>query len=117
MAAEPGLWIKYAKGIKDEIGNVPVIAVRRIMSPILAEKILRLTDIDLICFARSFLADPHFPNKAKEGRFEDIVPCIACNQGCYDYVAHSKPITCLMNPAVGKEKKYQVKPTKKKRGK
>jgi 2,4-dienoyl-CoA reductase-like NADH-dependent reductase (Old Yellow Enzyme family)/thioredoxin reductase len=108
MASPRGCWIKYAQGIKEVVGDTPVIGVRRIMNLVLAEKILRETDIDLICLARPFLADPYFPNKAKEGRIEDIVPCIACNQGCYDHLPQQKPITCLMNPAVGREREYEI---------
>src|SRR4030042_6142540 len=108
MASPRGCWVKYAQEIKEVGGNTPVIGVRRIMTPMLAEKILRETDIDLICLARPFLADPYLAIKAKEGRIEDIVPCIACNQGCYDHLPQQKPITCLMNPAVGREREYEI---------
>jgi 2,4-dienoyl-CoA reductase-like NADH-dependent reductase (Old Yellow Enzyme family) len=110
MASPRGCWVKYAQEIKEVVGDTPVIGVRRIMTPMLAEKILRETDIDLICLARPFLADPYLPTKAKEGRIEDIVPCIACNQGCYDHLPQQKPITCMMNPAVGREREYEIKP-------
>ena len=32
----------------------------------------------MIGMARALLADPELPNKAREGRTDEIVPCLAC---------------------------------------
>lgn len=62
---------------------------------------------------RAQLADPEFCNKCREGRLEDIDYCVGCNQGCYDGFADpSVPhITCLRNPALGRERECALHPT------
>ncbi len=105
-----GGFVYLAHGIKEAI-SIPVMACNRINDPILAEKILRSGQADLIGFARSLIADPDLPNKAFWGQFEDINHCIACNQGCFDPIFEQKPQTCLVNPRAGAEGKLIVRPT------
>jgi 2-enoate reductase len=50
---------------------------------------------------RGLLADPELPNKLAEGRPEDIMPCISCNEGCIGRVYAGKPATCALNPRCG----------------
>ena len=38
--------------------------------------------MDLVGMVRELIADPHLPNKAREGRVDDIRMCIACVQSC-----------------------------------
>jgi len=59
----------------------------------------------MIGMGRPLLADPELPRKALEGRTEDIRPCVACMQGCMARFLRSYPITCVHNPAGGKEKR------------
>ena len=55
------------------------------------------------------LADLRQNRKAAEGNPEDISRCIGCLQGCRDKARWPKAhITCLLNPAVGKEKEYEI---------
>ncbi|RZN68320.1 MAG: FAD-dependent oxidoreductase [Candidatus Methanolliviera hydrocarbonicum] len=109
MMVPRGNFIYLAKGIKDVV-NIPIIASHRINDPILAENILKEKKADLIAMARPLIADPELPNKAKEGRYDEIRTCIACNQGCFDNVFSGLPITCVVNPAVGNEEEYKIKP-------
>lgn len=108
-AAPRGGLVKHAAAIR-EVVTIPVMVGRRIMTPEYAEQILQETNIELINMGRPLIADPDLPKKAAEGRVEDIVPCIACCQGCYDYLRTQRPITCLANPVVGREKELQELP-------
>ena len=57
-------------------------------------------------------ADPEFVNKAQQGRVDEIVHCVGCNQGCYDGfcdVANRPHITCMRNPMIGHEAEYELK--------
>ncbi|MBM3346966.1 MAG: FAD-dependent oxidoreductase, partial [Betaproteobacteria bacterium] len=68
---------------------------------------------DAVCLVRPLIADPELPNKAREGRREDIRECISCNVGCRGGPHRGSPIACLVNPAVGYEKEYgagRIKP-------
>ncbi len=99
-----------ARGIKNAV-SVPVAVSNRINHPTLAEETLLENFGDLICMARPLIADPELPNKAAAGALDDIRPCIACNQKCFDHVFALKPIGCLVNALAGEEYKIEVKPT------
>lgn len=100
-----------AKEIK-EICNIPVITVSRINDPILADSILRSGKADFVAMGRASLADPGMPNKAKEGRFDEIRRCIACNDGCIGTLFTDNPIRCVLNPTLGKESTCAIEPAK-----
>ena len=90
-------YVYLAQGVKSAV-SVPVIASNRINDPQLAEDILREGQADLVTMARGLIADPELPNKAREGRTEEICRCIACNQGCFDSIFNLRSVTCLVNP-------------------
>jgi 2,4-dienoyl-CoA reductase-like NADH-dependent reductase (Old Yellow Enzyme family)/thioredoxin reductase len=90
--------------------SIPVIAIGRFTEPHYAELLVREGRCDLVAFGRQSLADPHTPNKALEGRLDELTPCIACLQGCIPNMYQGKPITCLVNPVLGRE--AELKPAK-----
>jgi 2,4-dienoyl-CoA reductase (NADPH2) len=112
MDVPRGGYVYLAEGIKEALKGTEarVIASNRINDPVLAEQILRDGKADMISMGRALVADPELPNKAREGRFDDIVTCVACNQGCMDGLFDGTPITCMVNPLVGKEGKIEIKP-------
>ena len=93
-----------AAGIRSVI-SLPVFCTNRINDPHLAEKILEDGQADMIGMVRALICDPELPNKAMEGRTDDIRNCIACNQGCIGRMGLGHKLGCLHNPAVGREKK------------
>lgn len=96
-------------GIKKVLNQTRVFAVGKIRHPPLAEKILADGEADMVALARTLVADPEWANKASQGRFEDIIPCISCNQGCSEHLQRFHiPITCVLNPATGKEKDWGI---------
>jgi 2,4-dienoyl-CoA reductase (NADPH2) len=98
----PGAYAYLARGIREQVG-IPVMASNRLGDPVVAEKVLRSGAADMICWARPLLADPDLPRKAREGRTEEIIRCISCNQGCFDGIFTWQGVTCLVNPTVGRE--------------
>ncbi len=105
-------WIvDMAKEIK-EICNIPVIAVSRINDPILANSVLKAGKADFVAMGRASLADPELPNKAREGRFEDIRRCIGCDVGCIGTLFTDNPIRCALNPTLGNETTCAIEPAK-----
>jgi mycofactocin system FadH/OYE family oxidoreductase 2 len=89
-------------GIRSAV-DLPVYATNRINDPHLAEKILSDGHGDMVNMVRGLIADPELPNKAREGRDEDIRHCIACNQGCIGRMGVGYTIGCIQNPAAGNE--------------
>jgi 2,4-dienoyl-CoA reductase (NADPH2) len=99
-----------ARGIKEKV-SIPVFASNRLGNPIVAERALRSGACDLICWGRPLLADPELPNKVKEGRLDEIVSCISCNQGCFDPIFSGESVGCILNPRTGREFQIQVQKT------
>jgi 2,4-dienoyl-CoA reductase (NADPH2) len=78
--------------------TIPVVASNRINMPNEAEAILLRGEADMISMARPFLADPHFVEKAAQGRADEINTCIGCNQACLDHTFSNQRASCLVNP-------------------
>lgn len=93
-----------------EIVDVPVIASNRIHAPAVAEQILADGQADLVSMARPLLADPQLPAKLAEGRANQVVACISCNQACLDKVFDGKRASCLVNPRAGHETELVLTP-------
>lgn len=67
------------------------------------EKILASGKADLIAGARMFIADFDFYQKLKEGRGEDVVPCIRCNKCHVPSLTGEWLSYCTVNPRMGLE--------------
>ena len=91
--------------------DVPVMAVGRINDPQVANEIIAQAKADLVCIGRGLLADPEMPNKAREGRLDEIRTCIACNT-CMQSIFKRSRIECLVNPMLGREKEMAFIPTR-----
>ena len=83
--------------------SVPVIAVGRFTEPQYAELLVKQGRADLIAFGRQSIADPELPAKARNGQLETLAPCIGCLLSCVPNMFAGKPITCAVNPCVGRE--------------
>jgi 2,4-dienoyl-CoA reductase-like NADH-dependent reductase (Old Yellow Enzyme family)/thioredoxin reductase len=107
-----GTLVRQAVAIKKAV-NVPVIAVAK-LDAINGERVLKEGSADFIEMGRALMADPDLPNKAREGRLEDIRPCIYCGY-CQAHGAGGYS-NCTVNMALGKELEYRLEPaaTKKK---
>jgi 2,4-dienoyl-CoA reductase (NADPH2) len=107
-----GILVPLATAIKQKV-KVPVACAGR-LNPEIGEEILRQGRLDFIGMTRGLLADPELPNKVAAGRLEDIVPCPGCG-----YCSHSRrgdsPLRCRVNPAVGREEEYEIRPAEKKK--
>ncbi|MBS6749108.1 MAG: FAD-dependent oxidoreductase [Firmicutes bacterium] len=93
--------------------SVPVILVGRFTEPQYAELLVKEGRADLIAFGRQSIADPELPNKARNGQLEKLTPCIACLLGCVPNMLQGRPITCAMNPCVGRESELKPAEVKK----
>ena len=93
--------------------SVPVIAVGRFTEPQYAELLVKQGRADLIAFGRQSIADPELPAKARNGQLETLSPCIGCLLGCVPNMFAGKPITCAVNPYVGRECELTPAPEKK----
>lgn len=105
----PAQYAYLAEEVK-KVVKVPVIASNRINTPELAERLIAEGRVDMVTMARALIADPEMPRKALEGRVDEIRPCVACNQGCYDRLFANLDISCMSNPAAGREDEFAIRP-------
>ena len=109
MYVPPGQFVYLAAGIK-QVTDLPVFCIGRINDPVIAEGILERNQADIVGMTRANLCDPELPNKAREGRLDEIRYCIACNEGCWGRITQGMPITCAINPSVGREAETEITP-------
>ena len=102
--------------------NIPVICGGRFDDPSLADEAIAQGRIDMMGMGRPLLADADRANKFKEGREDDIRPCISCHFGClarifqFDEKTHAtKDISCALNPRCGMENHYNIAQTETKK--
>jgi 2,4-dienoyl-CoA reductase (NADPH2) len=96
-----GHWLYAAEMIKKAV-NVPVMMAFRQFLPEIPERAIAEGKIDFWEACRPMIADPEIPRKAKEGREDEIVPCIACNV-CFSRLYYHQPIMCSVRPSLGHE--------------
>ncbi len=103
-----GCILHLAKEIKSVV-QVPVIGIGRVNTPEFVKKALDEEWCDILALGRALLADPDFPRKMKENRWDDIRKCIACNN-CIACAFERIRVYCAVNPLLGREKEYQLRP-------
>ncbi len=74
---------KLAKYVKESGVKIPVGCCGNVSDPEKAEKLIAEGYVDYLEMARSTVADNHWAKKVREGREDDIRPCIRCNH-CID---------------------------------
>ncbi len=92
---------KVVAGVK----NLPrILTAARVRTLEEAEQMLRDGLGDLIGVQRAHIADPDLVRKTREGRVDEVRPCIACNQGCVGgLLSPAARLGCAVNVAVGFE--------------
>jgi 2,4-dienoyl-CoA reductase (NADPH2) len=91
--------------------SVPVFASGR-LNPVMGERFLREGKMDFIPNVRRLLADHELPNKVVAGNLKDIIPCSGCLH-CMDVRNRNQTIECRVNPDLGHEREYVIRPAKK----
>lgn len=102
---KPGQFTYLSAGLK-EVTGLPVVGTGRIDSPALADSIISEGQADIVGMAKTLIADPHWANKAREGRAEDIRTCIACTQSCVGHFYLGMGVGCIYNPVTGREREW-----------
>ncbi len=96
--------IQYAAALKKMGCKIPIVTLGGVQKPEDVERIIAEGGADLVAIGRGLIADPMMPEKAWEGRSEDIVPCIKCLR-CHDSACFETKFVCAVNPVAGFEQK------------
>jgi 2-enoate reductase len=107
----PACMLDMAEQAKAVVKTIPVMCVGKMSYPQVAEAALRDGKADFVIIGRGLLADPFWPQKTKEGREEEIRPCIGCHEGCLGRTRRMS-LSCAVNPACGDERALAITPAK-----
>ena len=103
MSFTTGVFVPLAALIKEAVPGMPILHASRIVDPRHADRIVAAGQVDVVGMTRALIADPDLPRKAREGRLDDIRTCVGANEGCIDRIYQGKAVTCVQNPATGRE--------------
>ncbi|NLI92362.1 MAG: FAD-dependent oxidoreductase [Peptococcaceae bacterium] len=101
MEVPHGAFRYLGRRIKESV-SIPVILSNR-MNIHVAEEIMDEGNADFIAMARPFIAEPELAKKGMLGKYDEIRPCVACNQGCLDRIMAHTSVECLCNAEAGRE--------------
>jgi len=96
-------------------GRAFVSVAGRILNRATADRILGSGLADMVNMGRALIADPDLPAKLNEGRDEEIIPCVGCNEGCNGRLGQRRGIECAVNPRTGREGIMLMAPAPKKK--
>jgi 2,4-dienoyl-CoA reductase-like NADH-dependent reductase (Old Yellow Enzyme family) len=108
MEVAEGFLAEHGTRAKAIVGDRMKVALAgRIRTLRAAAALLAGGHADLVAMTRAHFADPFLVRKGREGREAEIVPCIGENE-CILRAFSDRPVTCLMNPAMGRERRWHV---------
>ena len=111
--------VEHIKNFTDK----PVVCAGR-MDPVKAAEEIAAGRLDAVAVARQNLVDPEWIVKIREGRQEDIKPCIRCHNGCFNMAKYKGTANiqnmedslhlarCALNPTTMQHNKYKIVPAK-----
>jgi 2,4-dienoyl-CoA reductase-like NADH-dependent reductase (Old Yellow Enzyme family)/thioredoxin reductase len=101
MFLPDGVNVQYAAEVKKHVKS-PVGTVGALWEPELMEEIIASGKADVVFTARAIIADPDIPKKAREGKADEIRPCLRCFE-CFSGIATKRQYVCAVNPEIGFE--------------
>lgn len=109
MYQEKGLYLEYAKAVKEVVG-IPILCAGRMDDPEMAVQAVEKGWIDIVSLGRPLLADAGYVRKLHSGRQKDIRPCISCQEGCMGRIQNFSLINCAVNPQCARERDFSYRP-------
>jgi 2,4-dienoyl-CoA reductase-like NADH-dependent reductase (Old Yellow Enzyme family) len=106
---EPNAYTAPLAAAVKRVVSVPVMVAGRINQPQEAERIIETGQADACAMTRALICDPSLPEKALQGRADEIRACIGCNQACIGHFHAGYPISCIQHPETGRELQYGVR--------
>ncbi len=114
MYHEKGMYLPYVSQLK-KVVSIPVMCSGRMDVADRSAKALRDGEIDFIGLARPLLADPDYVEKIRLEQFDDIRPCLSCQEACMGRIQKYGSVCCAVNPQVAREASYGLTPAERKK--
>jgi 2,4-dienoyl-CoA reductase-like NADH-dependent reductase (Old Yellow Enzyme family)/NADPH-dependent 2,4-dienoyl-CoA reductase/sulfur reductase-like enzyme len=96
-----GVNVEYARAVKKHV-KTSVATVGSLSDPEMMEEIIASGQADVVMIGRALMADPHLPQRAREGKSDEIRPCLRCLT-CFSNVMTRHEYRCAVNPEIGFE--------------
>ncbi|NNE53540.1 MAG: NADH:flavin oxidoreductase [Sulfitobacter sp.] len=93
--------LDFAGSVRAATG-MPTFHASRIPDVATARHAVAAGLLDMVGMTRAHMADPHIVQKIREGREEDIRPCVGATY-CLDRIYEGGEALCIHNPATGRE--------------
>ena len=93
--------LDFAGRVKQKT-DLPVFHAARIPDVATARHAVQAGLLDMVGMTRAHMADPHVVRKIREGREDDIRPCVGATY-CLDRIYQAGDALCIHNAATGRE--------------
>ncbi|HEY0213160.1 MAG TPA: NADH:flavin oxidoreductase [Paenirhodobacter sp.] len=93
--------LDFAGRVRAEVG-LPTFHAARIPDVATARHAVALGALDMVGMTRAHMADPHIVQKIRDGREDDIRPCVGATY-CLDRIYQGGMALCIHNAATGRE--------------
>ena len=102
-------YLEHIKALRSEHPGIATGAIGYLTDPVECETALTNGTSDVVFLGRPLITDAAFPNKATEGKIEDIRYCVSCNS-CWRSIIEAGALACDNNPKVGEPDEHLVAP-------
>ncbi len=111
-------FLEQAAYVKAHVPGLIIASIAGYFDPAVMEDAIASGKLDIVSQARAWISNPDYGQLLKEGRADDLVPCLRCNK-CHGR-AQGDPFqsVCSVNPTIGIEHElsHLIRPvTRKKR--
>lgn len=65
----------------------------------------------MVAIGHGMIADPHWANKVRKNKLDEIVPCIGCGE-CHFNAMKGRARPCAVNPLCMHENEFELTPAK-----
>lgn len=107
-----GFDLEIVPKMREAVGDkIPLMIHGKLNHADLAEKAVTEGGVDLVAIGHGLIADPHWANKVKAGKLDEINPCIGCGECHFNAMkGHSRP--CAVNVHGMREGEFELTPAK-----
>ncbi len=109
---EEGYNLYMARAFKEAGIKTPIYGGGKLHRPDFAKQVIEEGVIDILGLGHQCYADPEWANKVYDGREDEIIPCIGCNE-CIKAGTTKKNTRCAINPLSNDEVRFVPTPAKK----
>ncbi len=106
MFLPDGANVRFAAEVKKHVYKSKIATVGALTDPVMMEDIIASGKADIVELARGLICDPDIPNKALDGREDEIIHCMRC-LSCFSHGRAQGHFFCALNPETNRERTFE----------